>query len=149
MYSSVIERMFYTAMRNGLFKTGYPILALVYGYEILIKATPSEGIEIYSDYPNVKEFAVMHHGGTLEGFGTGFSAVELRRVMLALVEKTATDGLVIDTVNGPGIPLALGCDRFREICNEARVKPQHRFGFRGFIAPVSKTLDQWFSTKGK
>lgn len=147
MYSSEIERMFCKAVKNGLFKTGYPILALVYGYEILIKATPFEGIEIYSDYPNVKEFAVTRHGGALEGFGTGFSALELRRLMEALVDKTATDGLVIDTVNGPGP--SLDRDRFREICNEARVKPQNRFGFRGFFTPVSKTLDQWFSTKGK
>lgn len=143
MYSSEIEKMFKQATENGLFKTDYPILALVYGYEILIKATPFEGIEIYSDYPGTKEFAVMHDGASLEGFGTGFTALELTRLMKALVEKTATDGLVIDHDNGPGVPLSR--ERFREICQQTSSR---KIASSPFLN-LKRTLDQWFATKVK
>jgi hypothetical protein len=150
MYSSEIERMFKQATSNGLFKRDYPVLAVIREYWVLIKASSSEGIEIYTDYPKIKVFAVLHDGATLEGFGKGFTAVGLRQVMRALVERTALDNLVIDHTNGPSVPLSR--NRFREICNQSRIKPIGRFGFHmgavGYMPERRpKTLDQWFKSK--
>lgn len=140
MQSTVIEHHVSGLIKLGMFKHDYAVLALVRGYEVLIKPTPEEGIEIYSDYSlGTKDFAILHSGKTLEGFGTDFGVVELIDVLEALGRDLCNEGLVIDHVNGPGVPLSR--DRFREICQET--------SSRKIGGQPCKTLDQWFATKVK
>lgn len=166
MYSTVIEHHVTGLIRLGLFRHDYAILVLVKGFEVLVKVGPEEGIEIYSDYSlGTKDFAIMHSGKTLEGFGTDFGVVELMDVLKALGHALCTDNLVIDHVNGPGVPLSR--DRFHEICRETSSRGQmsarigkvytriHHYpgGEQEFVphSPflnLKRTLDQWFATKG-
>jgi hypothetical protein len=164
MYSAVIEHHVSALIKQGLFRHDYPILVLVRGFEVLVKVGPEEGIEIYSDYSlRTKDFAIMHSGKTLEGFGTDFGVVELMDVLKALGHALHTDNLVIDHTNGPGVPLSR--DRFREICQntssrwsrglgEAPRRIDHYPGAKPYwvtnspFLNLKRTLDQWFAAKG-
>lgn len=151
MYSTVIEHRVADLIKLGLFKYDYTVLVLVNGYEVLVKPTPDEGIEIYSDYSlGTKDFAIMHGGKTLEGFGTGFSVTELLDVLKGLDAALCANSLVIDLVNGPGVPLG----RDRRSLTETHRRTVHHPGANPQWVPSSpflnlkRTLDQWFAGKG-
>lgn len=143
-----LRKLFRLLIINELFD-GVEKVVLLDGHEVKIHTTPDGGLTIYSDYSEKQVMLSVYQRGP--GFvGMGYPTVDgTNRVRLAEdVLKAALKKLMAGELS----PRPICIDRFREICNQSRIKPIGRFGFHmGAIGYMPerrpKTLDQWFKSK--
>lgn len=143
-----LRKLFQRLVDNGLFD-GIEKVVLLGGHEVKVHKTPDGGLTIYSDYSEKQVMLSVHRYGK-DHVGMGFPVADgTNRLRLAEdVLRTALRKLVAGELS----PRPICIDRFREICNQSRIKPIGRFGFHmGAIGYMPerrpKTLDQWFKSK--
>lgn len=128
-----LRKLFRLLINNELFD-GVEKVVLLNGHEVKIHKTPDGGLTIYSDYSEQEVMLSVYRRGP-DHVGMGFPTADgTNRVRLAEdVLKAALKKLV----SGELSPREITPDRFREICNQSRVKPKER----------PKTLDNWFKSR--
>lgn len=146
--SNTLRKLFNLLIDKGLFD-GIEKVALLGGYEVKVHTTPDGGLTIYSDYSEKQVMLTVYRRGH-NHVGMGFPVADgTNRLRLA---EDVIRAAIRKLNDGELTPPPICINRFREICNQSRIKPIARFGLlMGAIGYMPerrpKTLDQWFKSK--